>query len=176
MTTTTQTIYPAQELECELVSYFNNLRGRAEMMGWGPDSAWTRGINTDIAKVGKRHGFLVFASRCDADIDGPEWLYDHHWRMVNAAGDLVRIPLAMEIEWGFGRRTIREKVVEDYLKLVQSRADLKVMVFACGNVEGMLADLVVMARAFEDRGPEDRFLFAGYDWDTHEITCRAIRV
>jgi hypothetical protein len=51
-------------------------------------------INTDLTKMGKRHGFLVFANRCDADVDGSEWLYDHHWRHVNANGDLVRIPLA----------------------------------------------------------------------------------
>lgn len=131
-----------EDLENELLGYFRGLNARAKALGWHRDSQWTRGINTDVAAIGKRRGYLVFASRCDLAVDGPEWLYDHHWRKVNAAGELVRIPLAMEIEWGFGQKTIRSKVTEDYMKLVQSRSDLKVMVFASGTTDDMLRDLL----------------------------------
>lgn len=163
-----------EQLQNELLEYFHSLLAKAK--GLERDSLWTRLINTDIAVIGKRHGYSVFASRCDFKVDGPEWLYDHHWRKMDSHGNLLRIPLAMEIEWGFGLKTLRERITEDYLKLVQSRADLKIMVFACANIVEMMNDLERMAKAFEDRGPEDRFLFIGYDLDAHTIVCRAVKV
>jgi len=168
--------YPVNAIEAELHAYFLALHDKARESAWKTDRLWTRGINTDLAQVAKRHGFQVFASRCDAEIDGGEWLYDHHWRFVNEAGDLIRLPLAMEIEWGFGRRTLREKVIEDYLKLVQSRADIKVLVFSAVDVRSTIDELTQMARAFEDHGPEDRFLFAGYDLDLDEVFVHVERI
>lgn len=164
----------AEGPEEELLTYFHALHEKARSLQ--RDSEWTRLINTDIAEIGRRRGFLVFASRCDSTVDGPEWLYDHHWRQVNERGDLVRIPLVMEIEWGFGKKTIREKVAEDYLKLVQSRAELKVMVFAGDDVQAMMNELERMARAFEDKGPADRLILVSYDWDVHEMDCRSVCV
>src|ERR1700681_3947327 len=90
----------AENVETELLSFFQGLCTTAKALGWQRDSTWTRAINTHVATIGRRRGFLVFASRCDCEVDGREWLYDHHWRMVNSTGNLIRIPLAMEIEWG----------------------------------------------------------------------------
>lgn len=145
----------------------------AKGQGWTRDRQWTDGINKRLAEIGHSYGFLVFASqsRCPS-ADGPEWLYDHHWRISGEGGTLLRIPLVMEIEWGFGAATIFEKITEDFLKLVQARADLRVMVFQCYNVPSVTDKLVAMAETFEGAQHGDRWLFAGWGWDTNKMDCR----
>jgi len=78
----------------------------------------------------------------------------------------------MEIEWGFGAATIFEKITKDFLKLVQARADLRVMVFQGNGVVSVTDKLVAMAENFEGSQQGDRWLFAGWGWDTDQMHCR----
>src|SRR2546428_6359364 len=90
--------------------FYTELPMMAIDSGWTRDSQWTDGILCRMADLGHQHGFRVFASqnRCPT-ADGPEWLYDQHWRAANDGDGLARIPLVMEIEWGFGEATLFEE-------------------------------------------------------------------
>ena len=93
--------------------------------GWDRDSQWTGAIQQFMARLGHRHGYRVSASqsRCPT-ADGPEWLYDHYWRVVTDDGYLLRIPLVMEIEWGFSVSTVFDRVREDYQRLTHHSSGL----------------------------------------------------
>jgi len=73
---------------------------------------------------------------------------------------------------GYGKATIADKITEDFLKLVQARADLRVMVFQCNGVDMMTESLIAKIMSFEGSQSGDRWLFAGFDWDTDEMNCR----
>jgi hypothetical protein len=163
-----------RKIETDVAQFFSSeLASMAKEQKWNRDSQWTDGIHKRLAEIGHGYGFLVFASqsRCAA-ADGPEWLYDHHWRIAGAEVALARIPLVMEIEWGFGAATIFEKITKDFLKLVQARADLRVMVFQGNGVVSVTDKLVAMAENFEGSQQGDRWLFAGWGWDTDQMHCR----
>jgi hypothetical protein len=130
---------------------------------WTRDSQWTDGIHSRMADLGHQHGLRVFATqiRCPK-ADGPEWLYDHHWRAANDGDGLVRIPLVMEIEWGFGSAKLFECVKKDFLKLVQARADVRVMVFHGNNIPTMTDNLISLADCFEGTQQGDQYFFAGW--------------
>jgi len=137
------------------------------------DSQWTDAIHKRLAEMGHRYGYLVFATnkRCP-EADGDEWLYDHHWRVSGIENSLIRIPLVMEIEWGRGERDLFEHVTKDFRKLVQARADLRVIVFQGKEVDLVTNKLVAMASEFEGSQQGDRWLFVGYGWDTKVMNCR----
>ncbi|MBZ5529774.1 MAG: hypothetical protein LAN71_18005 [Acidobacteriia bacterium] len=162
-----------EDIERQVHKFFSQLGETARQEGWHKDSEWTVGINRYLTQLGHKHGFLVFASRCEI-ADGKEWLYDHHWRSLNDKGNLVSIPLAMEIEWGFGAKNMREKVVEDFTKLIQARAQLRVMVFQGNSIESTLDELQNMVQEFADTQIGDRYLLAGWGWDTEKIHMRPL--
>jgi len=140
---------------------------------WKKDSHWTDVIHESMANIGHQYGLRIFASksRCQG-ADGAEWLHDHHWRAANDDNELIRIIVAMEIEWGFGGSTIFEKIMEDFLKLVQARADLRVMVFQGNKISSVTDKLIDKASNFEGTQQGDRWLFAGWGWDTDKMHCR----
>ena len=161
--------------ESDIANFFcAELANAAKDQGWTRDSQWTDWIHKRMAEIGHRFGFLVFASqsRCPT-ADGPEWLYDHHWRVPGANTPFVSIPLVMEIEWGSGVSTIFEKITEDFMKLVQARGGFRVMVFQCNDVVAFTDKLISMADAFEGSQRGDRWLFVGWDWATHQIHCKS---
>jgi len=163
-----------RKFETDVAKFFGSeLIQMVNEQGWTKDSQWTDGIQRRLAEIGHGYGFLVFANqkRCP-EADGTEWLYDHHWRIATESYPLVRIPLVMEIEWGFGATTILEKIIEDFLKLLQARADLRVMVFQCNDVVSVTNMLIAMIENFEGSQQGDRWLFAGWGWDTNKMHCK----
>lgn len=163
-----------RRLESEVTAFFRDeLVQMARGQGWERDSKWTNGIHKRMSEIGHAHGCQVFASqtRCPT-ADAREWLYDHHWRIATEEGMLARISLVMEIEWGFGSRTNLDRITEDFLKLVQARADLRVMVFQGNDICSTTEKLIDMAEKFEGSHLGDRWLFAGYGWDTKQMHCR----
>lgn len=161
-------------IESEVNSFFcTELAQTYEDQGWTSDKQWTDEILKRMAEIGHLHGCQVFASqnRCK-EADGPGWLYDHHWRISSEETMLARIPLVMEIEWGFGAKTMFDKITEDFLKLVQARADLRVMVFQGNEVDAVTEKLIAMADKFEGTQQGDRWLFAGWGWDTQQMHCK----
>lgn len=163
-----------RQLESDVIGFFRDeLAQMVKQQEWERDSQWTNGINRRMAEIGHAHGCQVFASqnRCP-EADGPGWLYDHHWRIATEEIVLARIPLVMEIEWGFGAKTILNKITEDFLKLVQARADLRVMVFQGNDIGSITEILIHMAEKFEGSQQGDRWLFAGWGWDTKQMHCK----
>ena len=162
------------KLQGELYSFFGvDIPTLCKKEDWTLDSQWTDAIQQHMAQLGHRYGYQVCASqsRCPT-ADAPEWLYDHHWRIVTDDGLLIRIPLVMEVEWGFGASTIFERVREDYLKLIQARADLRVLVFQGNGINEMTDRLIALAECFEGNQQGDHYLFAGWGWDTEQMHCR----
>ena len=163
------------EVKRDIETFFaNDLVLVASQNGWLKDRAWTDGIHKHVAEIGHRYEYQVFASknRC-SEADAPECLYDHHWRLLTGESDLVRIPLIMEVEWGFGEKTMWARIKEDFLKLVQARADLRVMVFQGRDVKTTTDRLIELAKGFEGTQPGDQYFFAGWDAATQRMQCRS---
>lgn len=79
----------------------------------------------------------------------------------------------MEIEWGYGKRDMQQRVLEDFLKLVQARANLRVMVFQePGDVDAAISELTSLAEGFEFSSRSDRYLFAVWSWAEARMKCR----
>ncbi|MFZ4789849.1 MAG: hypothetical protein ACOYMW_02925 [Candidatus Competibacteraceae bacterium] len=161
-------------IEDKLVDFFSKLVDIAKARGWTSDSKWTDGIFQELTDIGHAHGCMVFApmNRCSSDNGG--WLYDFHWRISDEKKPFIRMPLAMEIEWGFGRNQdkLLVEITSDFLKLVQARCDIRIMVFQCRDVESVIDNLITMAETFEGSQQGDRYLFAAYSFDDHQMHCR----
>jgi len=161
---------PNDTIQSELFNYFEQLATIAKNQGWKNDSEWTVGINEYLAHLGHKYGYIVHASGCKSAHSG--WLYDHHWREYSGDNILIRIPLVMEIEWGYGKTGIFEKVLYDFMKLVQSRADLRVMVFQGNGIDNITDMLIQHVKHFDQIQARDKYIFAGYGWDTTKMHCR----
>ncbi len=155
----------------ELTSFLQTELPETALANEWPDSQWTDYIHERFAEIGRNHGYLIFTNRCQ-NADGPRWLYEHHWRIADDKGNLIRIPLVMEIEWGFGAATIWEKVTEDFSKLILVRADLRIIVFQGNGIESQINQLISMVESFEGTQPGDNWLFAGWGWDTEQMHHR----
>ena len=165
-------------IQARLQAFFNSdLYDWIERENPKRDSLWTNFILQSLCEFGHSLDYQVFSSqsRCP-NADGPEWLYDQHWRVVSESNPFVRISLVMEIEWGYGAATIKEKIMEDFLKLVQARADIRVMVFQCNDVLAMTDGLISVLEQFEGTQTGDQYFFAGWDWDytnNRAMVCRS---
>ena len=165
-----------ETLSEELRGVFSDLAATARAKGWHKDSEWTVGINDLMAEIGHRDGYLVCASRCSKS-DRPEWLYDHHWREVSQNDELVSIPLAMEIEWGFDPRKLKEDILADFYKLVQAKTELRVLVFqGPPPIASLLDQLERRFRGFHLTTSGDRYLFVGYEGRTDKTDVRLVVV
>ena len=80
----------------------------------------------------------------------------------------------MEIEWGFGAKGMREKVITDFTKLIQARALLRVMVFQGNSIESTFNELETMVRQLIGTQIGDRYLLVGWGWDTDKSHIRPI--
>lgn len=90
---------------------------------------WTRAIKSNLAKLGRERQFWVYASGAD-NTHGGEWLYDLCW-LKYAEEYFINVELALECEWLSGG----EHVFDDFLKLCQCRATLRVMIYAAWTFE-----------------------------------------
>ena len=112
--------------------------------GWDPDSNadWTQTIKQRIYNLGAKNGFATFAGgvdRMDRDPSwhGGEWLYDLCW-LDYGSKDLSSdeqwfrsIPLVLESEWSPNDGDI----YDDFQKLLQARANLRVMILVANDEE-----------------------------------------
>ena len=166
------------QIESDVTDFFNEQLVRmVREIGCTGDRCWTKVIQERMTSIGHDYNYQVFAAQnqCPTANAGG-WLYNHHWRISDDNFKLIRIPLVMEIEWGFGRNPIInfEKITEDFLKIVQARADLRVMVFQGRDhdVYSFTDRLIAMVKDFEGSQKGDRYLFAGYGWDTEKMHCK----
>ncbi|MFO0581656.1 MAG: hypothetical protein U0229_05255 [Anaeromyxobacter sp.] len=137
---------------------------------------WTNALLNIVVSIGKNLGYDVYPSRYvlnatkrnsryGEDGDVGEWLYDACWTRYPSNAGLVRhlravqsgeakrheryLDLACESEWGGKTRDLHvQAVVDDFAKLVECRAPLKVMIFGYHKSgEGSFEDLVGMLGA-----------------------------
>ena len=140
---------------------------------------WTPNVMRRIGCIGKGEGFVVradwFVGR-PADWSDPKRLYDLYW-VGEDDKSTKTLPLALECEWDhdstnrrYNIKKYRPKIEEDFDKLLQSSAALRVMIFECwcpnepSNVvkdraSEEIDNLIYRIEAFSDRQSEANYLF-----------------
>lgn len=117
--------------------------------GWGRKN-WTSLIKNAFAGAGKQAGYYVCAAGA-APCDWGEWLFDVTWLEVDEDKYITDIVLAMESEWGNPG-----DVYDDFVKLLASRARMRVIVFQAAtdaNLQKIIDDLANGVRRF-NRHPD----------------------
>ncbi len=125
-----------------------------------PNRRWTLEIKAQLGALGLASGHAVFANECLGA--GAQWLFALCWVEMRK-GRMRGIPLAMEVEWNLNLG----EIAEDFDKLLQSRAQQRLMIFEQRNaadVAMVLKGLKARVGAYTARQRGDRFLFAGYDF------------
>jgi hypothetical protein len=126
---------------------------------------WTRAIKNEIAQIGNQLGYEVYASSCDFAKDG-EWLFDLTWADIDKDEYLKSIPLALECEW------IPAEVIDDFCKLLVSRAEHRVMVFWASNkmsMESKIEEMIDEVKNSMVTEPGDRYLLACWVQDSDKF-------
>ncbi len=133
------------------------------------DEVWTKAIKVGLTDLGKKQEFAVCASGVNDKAHWGEFVYDLCWLQYmdyypTRAGYeprdyLLRVPLAMESEWGN-----KGLISDDFEKILMARADLRVMIFQDGkhSVDDITTHLRTYIRRFRPRRVADRCLFCGY--------------
>lgn len=126
---------------------------------------WTRKIKSALAGLASDERVpsappgcrrSVWASgACNAH---EEWLYDLCW-LDCEGGFLIGMPLAVESEWG-----PPGDIFDDFQKLVQSRADVRLMVYDGGyrSQDEMIRGFSRQIEKFTHSNPNDRYLLAAF--------------
>ncbi len=117
---------------------------------------WTRAIKNEIGRLGSSLGYEVYASSCDFAKDG-EWLFDLTWADYDNDQYLRSIPLALESE------LMPSQVIDDFCKLLVSRAEHRVMVFCAGNktlMKSKIEEMIDEVKNSKMTEPGDRYLLA----------------
>lgn len=123
----------------------------------GKNSAWTKAILKRISGLGKTKGrkFHVCAtSRAENKADEGEWLYDLTWLRYDGDDHLLEVALALECEWD------SKKLNEDFQKLLQARATLRVFIFQ--NARDALDGIIRQIEKFAGTMPGDEYLLVCY--------------
>ena len=154
----------------ELTTLINVLKGRLQRVheetAWASSNpTWTRQIKIALADLvsDKRVPSAPTGCKRSAWASGAcnareEWLYDLCW-LDYRDGFLVEMPLAVESEWG-----TPEDIFDDFQKLVQSRAEVRLMIYN-GEYEGqreLERSLSRQISEFAHSNPNDRYLLAAF--------------
>ncbi len=122
------------------------------------DTTWTKEIKSKLVRIGNKKGFSCYASGI-ANASSGEWLYDLCWLDYSDETNIGRIELALESEWLPSLKEIHD----DFVKLVQARAGLRLMIWQsrnASNFEEELNTLIEQVRSFEDSQHGDAYLFS----------------
>ena len=122
--------------------------------GWGR-TEWTYRIQKMLVDMGIDQGKKVCAGGVEGATWPTEWLYDMVWLQVSNDFNIENIGLVAEIEWGEDW-----EVLEDFQKLLQARADVRLIVF--DHEDGLQEQLKRQIRKFKKSQPGDRYLFVSY--------------
>jgi hypothetical protein len=132
---------------------------------------WTTAIYSEFTRIGRAHGFQVYAS--NGSTDGPGWLYDVVW--VEPADYLKRIGLIAECEWN----PDPGEIWHDFQKLFVGRADHRVMIFERPrreDVRAMFKEMESEVRKYEQLQTGDRYVLAGFDFQTKKFRFHDFQV
>lgn len=158
-------------VETAVVKALKLLEGRAESLGDG-SSVWTRAIKDAVGDVGVSLGFQVYAAECKFEENG-EWLYDLSWFQEDN-DSVIDMPLALESEWA------PRDIMEDFQKLLVSRAGYRVMVFWAQTVEARQRNvdkMITQIQRYQRTQKNDRYLFCCWveDSDKFEIESYVVK-
>jgi hypothetical protein len=126
------------------------------------DPEWTRMTKEAIVQLAEDSGYTVRSS-ISSRKKSSEWLYDITILEVDEGGNILRLPLIAESEW----KPSLAEICYDFDKLLQSKADMKIMVFqqkSKENVEEVFQKLSTRLSMFKMRTEQEVFLLFGLDW------------
>ena len=130
------------------------------------NTEWTTAVLHQLSVIGNNFGFVVKTTGNPEGSDGPEWLYDQTW-MYHNSGDRSKygwsISLVAECEWGN-----LDEIQYDFDKLLQSRADVRVMIFdaALGarmSSKSVALELCDWVSLFQGSKSNDIYLVIAYE-------------
>ena len=107
--------------------------------------------------------------------DGDKWIYDLHWRVDSEFSPLIRLPLVMEIVCDEEHSWREQRIVDSFLKLMQSKADIRLMAFELEypKLENMQKHLINLIEQFEGTQPGDRYWIVG--WENIPISVNGLK-
>ena len=125
------------------------------------DSVWTKKIKESLVRLGNNQKLKLkcYASGVKGEgVSSGEWLYDLCWIRFED-NQIASIELIMESEW---IRSFKE-VRDDFQKLVQARATLRLMIWQAKSSNDMEKHRDVLVRqiqAFRASQQDDSYLFS----------------
>jgi hypothetical protein len=144
------------------------------------DPAWTLGIMSELTRVAyDEFNCNVYGKKCYMDDTITECLYDMVWYTPmpldylpeNRRNIIFReIHLVLECEWKMGL----DEIMYDFQKLVQARADLRVMIFQSRDTNATMDTLTRYLEAAPSSVRGDQYLFAGFDPRDGEFNFRSV--
>jgi hypothetical protein len=135
---------------------------------------WTLAIKKAMGDLGRKSGLKVSASGYPFADQG-EFLYDMVWYELDEAGFVISQPMVMECEWKICPTTV---VDDDFQKLVQARADVRVWVSTSANASDIrlhIENCEKQIRLFKSSEVGDQFVLLYFEWDTKSYLLKTIR-
>jgi hypothetical protein len=138
-------------------------------------SKWTGFVKTSIGDLGKNLGYMVSASGYKGADQG-EFLYDMIWYELGDDGFVLRQQMAMECENNISPSNC---VDDDFQKLVQARADVRVWVSTAVNssdIEQHIRNCESQIRKFYGSQPGDQYVLLFFNWtDRNDFVLKILR-
>ncbi|MGH7949076.1 MAG: hypothetical protein ACREQF_07630 [Candidatus Binataceae bacterium] len=126
----------------------------------------TDSVKKTFCDLGRELGFQVAAAGYRGADQG-EWLYDMVWYVLED-GLMVRQALVLESEWKHGVPVGQSvEVDDDFQKLVQARADVRVWISTSPNPQMArqhITNCKTQVAKFSGTVPGDTYLFIIADW------------
>jgi hypothetical protein len=159
---------PVEQIIHDVIRELRELSKEESLRVAGLD-IWTKRIKQKLAELAAQDQYpplYVYGSSIARKIPeimgGGEWLYDLCWLQYASKGNmpLLCMPLALESEWGND-----EDIMNDFQKLLVSRADVRVMVFGEANKGTKITACKIgqQIKTFKGGDESDRYLLAGWD-------------
>jgi len=123
---------------------------------------WTTAIFSDLHRYAYGLGLRVWTKPNEVDTTTNEWLYDFVISEGLTPQDIDRVLVALECAWDCPFC----KMKCDFLKLVQSRSMLRVMIFQSDDAEKTTNDLIEIVEVSRMSVPGDQYLFVR--WSDHD--------
>ncbi|MDT9000764.1 hypothetical protein RQP53_15920 [Paucibacter sp. APW11] len=169
------TLPDAQAVEDHVIQAFEAISAETCRLLSTSRKEWTTCIKNKLAALGSTLNFSVNAHGCKDAHEG-EWLYDMTWSVLDASkyGNLMRQPLALESEWQ------PDAIMDnDFHKLVQARAEVRVWVFTAANkvdVDSYVERCRELACGFAGSLAGDRYVLVGYEWEHRSASIHTFQL
>ena len=162
------------DFESKAEAALQDLADRAIRESWPEnDPRWTPGVKSVLGRIAKESRIDWYATSSEFADDG-EWLLDGvAWRKEADGG--FRLLFTLESEWedSLGwKANLPQGVMRDFLKLVVTRSDHRVMVLFARSADAAndrINKLMERAKTFRGSQPGDRYLFACWRRSTKQF-------